>query len=135
MNTPIKDSALVYAEVLRFLRSLKTGDAVAVAAVYQAVSIACKHVRNPQQVTDALKSYHKKGLVSRMRDGHNYLYWAKSLSPSTEPVDMSKHAPIQVDVPKVGLCKALGTNAKPEILVAGNSIIINHAKCKIIIEF
>jgi hypothetical protein len=137
MSTPFRDSALAYAQVLTYLKTLKPGVMATIGEIYQAISKSHGYVRNPQQVADALKSYYAKGQVSRIREGRNYAYWAKAVDvePSAAPIDMSKHAPVQVEIPQVGLSKIPGTDNKPEIVVTSSSIIINHAKCKITIEF
>lgn len=128
MTTLFKDSALAYAEVLKYLRSQKPGDAKTIDQIWLDLS-HISFMRNTQQVIDAIKSYYAKGWLGRMREGRAFVYWAKSSVPSAEPYALKA-----LSLLEPAPAPAPATN-KPEIIVNDNSIVINHAKCKITIEF
>ena len=132
MTTLFKDSALAYAEVLKYLRSQKPGDAKTIDQIWLDLS-HISFMRNTQQVADAVKSYYAKGWLGRMREGRAFVYWAKSSVPSAEPYAL-KALSLLEPAPADAVSKSCDTN-KPEIIVTDNSIVINHAKCKITIEF
>ena len=140
MTTLFKDSALAYAEVLKYLRSQKPGDAKTIDQIWRDLS-HISFMRNTQQVIDAIKSYYAKGWLGRMREGRAFVYWAKSSVPESKTGDAKTIGQIWAMIDRAELPPApapaptsTSTN-KPEIIVTDNSIVINHAKCKITIEF
>jgi len=139
MTTLFKDSALAYAEVLKYLRSQKPGDAKTIDQIWLDLS-HISFMRNTQQVADAVKSYYAKGWLGRMREGRAFVYWAKSSVPESKTSDAKTIDQIWAMIDRAELppapapAPAPATN-KPEIIVNDNSIVINHAKCKITIEF
>ena len=66
-----------------------------------------------------------------MREGSAYYYWGKS-AVAASPVGLSLEAEIEPIGPTHEL-KPIQT-ARPEIRVEKDRIIIEHAKCRIIVE-
>lgn len=93
----------------------------------------CKHnpvITGQQQIADAVCQYHKKGLLKRYRYGRKFKYFVPSVDNATQVTEQP--VPSQVNV-VASVSKDV--SSKPEIIVNEDSIVINHAKCKITIEF
>ncbi len=92
-------------------------------------------VKNKQQVSDAIKHAHKKGILRRAvslvhepgkRGGRAYEYWF-----DTPEFD----APKEVQKPTRVIEEKKIPGEKPEIVVTESKVVINTSKVKITVEF
>lgn len=133
-NYAIANAARGYEAILNFLKTRKREDLCTLDDVYNAVE---KDVTGKQQCVDALKKYCRQDLVLKSRLGRKWIYYYNPSRPSQEKPEILK--PLGFEVKKLakkpGPVVNIPAHNKPEIIVNETSIIINHAKCKITIEF
>ena len=119
--------------ILNYVQATPASERKTIAEIYKALA---DKAANEVQVGSTLSYYYKKGVLSRMREGKSYYYWGKGAQPAN-PVGLSTQAAeVEAKVVKAmvhTLTKELPAN-RPEIRVEANRIIIEHAKCRIIVE-
>ena len=138
--------------IVNYAKSIPAGERKTIKEIYDELK---HHVTSEGQVGSTLQYYHKKGDLSRMREGLAHYYWGKG-AVSTSPVGLSPEpigpthelkpiAKAAEEEPswltpevRTRIDKAIAlvpdkTN-RPEIRVEADRIIIEHAKCRIIVE-
>ena len=121
--------------ILNYVQATPASERKTIAEIYKALA---DKATNEVQVSSTLGYYYKKGVLSRMREGKSYYYWGKGAQPAN-PVGLSP-APKAEFTPEVEaqIYKALALlpdkTERPEIRVEANRIIIEHPKCRIIVE-
>lgn len=117
--------------ILNFAKSIPAGERMTVKQIYDKLK---NQVTNEAQVGSTLSYYCKKGYLSRMREGVMHYYWGKNVvaASNASPAGLSPEAKIEPIGPTHEL-KPIQT-ARPEIRVEKDRIIIEHAKCRIIVE-
>lgn len=127
MTQIFKSKALGYQAIHEAI--IATGVKGATVGELNRILEANEHVTGMQQIADCVKQLHKKGLVLRTKlDGNRFLYMAAPTSITTATLAPTPE-------PKVTAVASPEVKTKPEIVVNESSIVINHAKCKITIEF
>jgi Fe2+ or Zn2+ uptake regulation protein len=127
-NKPIR-TRLLATEVVRawFEKNTHVGRYVTIEDAYHHLRNN-ENIVNIQQVRDSIKSWYKHGLLSRIRIGLPYAYWFTA--NATHPTQVKAGLPVaETTAPQPTHIP------KPEIIVQRNQIIIQHAKCKITVEF
>lgn len=131
--------------IVNYAKALPADQRKTIKEIYSALKA---NITSEGQVGSTLQYYHKKGDLSRMREGQSHYYWGKGavsasptgLSPSLE---IEAAAPIEKKeswiMPEISarIDKAITMSrelSKPEIRVEKDHIIIEHAKCRIIVE-
>lgn len=118
--------------ILDYVKAIPASTPKSIAEVYSDLR---DKISNETQVSSTLQYYHKKGEVYRMREGHSHYYWGKpaSATPSNaSPAGLSPE-PIGPTHELTPIGKTQHT-ARPEIRVEANRIVIEHAKCRVIVE-
>lgn len=85
-------------------------------------------VRNELQVRDTIRKFNSKKIILSIAEGRHMKYWFNAESLPYVP-----HARVKKE--QVPQEKPIDTHQKPEIRVEENKIVIEHAKCRIIVEF
>ena len=118
--------------IVNYAKSIPAGERKTIKEIYDELK---HHVTSEGQVGSTLQYYHKKGDLSRMREGLSH-YWGKgAVSASALP---SNASPAGLSPEPIGPTHELkpiaARTARPEIRVEADRIIIEHAKCRIIVE-
>ena len=142
--------------IVKYVKSIPAGERKTIKEIYDELK---QYVTSEGQVGSTLQYYHKKGDLSRMREGLAHYYWGKNAVPSNaspaglspEPIGpthelkpIAKAAEAEKEpswlTPEVRtkIDKAIALvpakTDRPEIRVEADRIIIEHAKCRIIVE-
>jgi len=133
MGYEIKTAALGYEDILNCLKS--TTFMMSISEIWARTGVH-SNVSGPQQISDAVKSFHKKGIIGRTKYGRGYSYFYKhDKSPQPQGLALKSVFAVDIDAKLAKTVPPAVPSNKPEIIVNETSIIINHAKCKITIEF
>ena len=122
--------------ILNYVQATPASERKTIAEIYKALA---DKAANEVQVGSTLSYYYKKGVLSRMREGKSYYYWGKG-AVSTSPVGLSPVPSEEWITPEVRtkidkvIALVPDKTDRPEIRVEANRIIIEHAKCRIIVE-
>jgi hypothetical protein len=149
-NKPIHDRAVEYQRIGEFMRMHTSPEKPwYIEDVYAKLK---DEVKGKQQVYDAIRSFGAKGWVGKIADGQRKLFWWKPGAIMTTvvgkrgPNKNKKHSDVTITrpfattpqpAPREATVALVGRaiEGRPEIIVNDNSITINHAKCKITVEF
>lgn len=77
-HKPFRSISLAYNEIYKYLSDLAPGDVRSTLQIWNALSPS-PNMKNIQQVIDALRTFYAKGMVSRLREGKSYMYWANAV--------------------------------------------------------
>ena len=121
--------------IVKYVKSIPAGERKTIKEIYDELK---QYVTSEGQVGSTLQYYHKKGDLSRMREGLAHYYWGKNAVPSNaSPVGLSPE-PIGPTHELKPIAKPVALvpakTDRPEIRVEADRIIIEHAKCRIIVE-
>ena len=146
--------------IVNYAKSIPAGERKTIKEIYDELK---QYVTSEGQVGSTLQYYHKKGDLSRMREGLSH-YWGKGavsasalpsnaspaglspepIGPTHELKPIAKAAEAEKEpswlTPEVRtrIDKAIALvpakTDRPEIRVEADRIIIEHAKCRIIVE-
>ena len=118
--------------IVNYAKSIPAGERKTIKEIYDELK---QYVTSEGQVGSTLQYYHKKGDLSRMREGLSH-YWGKgAVSASALPSNASPAGLSPEPIGPTHELKPIATRpARPEIRVEADRIIIEHAKCRIIVE-
>ena len=120
--------------ILDYVKALPANKRETIKEIYSALKDS---ITSEGQVGSTVQYYHKKEQLSRAREGASHYYWGKRAQPAqpaqpASPVGLSTQADLEPIGPTHEI-KPIQTN-RPEIRVEKDRIIIEHAKCRIIVE-
>lgn len=101
--------------------------------IFEAAEILGDKVTGAEQVGTYVKTRHKLGKLSRIREGKWYKYWGcgvvrvtpAELQQQLDEVRATNPAPTGATITKVG---------KTEIHVSDTSVIIENEKCRVVVD-
>jgi hypothetical protein len=147
-NKPIRDAALAIAGIEKVMLQTDLAHARTVQQIYEKAGVS------RQQVSDVAKYLVAKKLVNKMREKQGVVYWrnepmtdeqlaayyaGKQHRTAGRPKGVSNKPKVEITAehsqPRVSAPVVVHNANVPEIIVNDNSITINHAKCKITVEF
>jgi hypothetical protein len=122
MSTPIKQSALVYGQVEKIIKTRTLADPISIKELTELIPEA----KHEQQVWDAVRKYRNKGYIKRIREGASYKYWWEEHTPESKLETFVEPAP---PTPVVY------NGEKPELIVTPTGCTIITNRIKITIEY
>jgi hypothetical protein len=147
-NKPIRDAALAIAGIEKVMLQTDLAHARTVQQIYEKAGVS------RQQVSDVAKYLVAKKLVNKMREKQGVVYWRNEPMsdeqlatyyagkqhrtagrPKGVPNKPKTDITAEHSQPRVSAPVVVHNANVPEIIVNDNSITINHAKCKITVEF
>lgn len=138
---PIGEKMVQVQRILKFIKAILPSAPLSAKQIYEVLKA---DVTGMQQVLDTLVYYYNKGELSRIREGGRYLYWGKQASPAglspVQPKEILKSGyPFSLSLvqPNPAVTPAVPQrhiSGRPEIRVEQDRIIIEHAKCRIVVE-
>ena len=117
-----KSAAITRNRIEKLLKEVDYKNPMSIGDIYPQIPEA----KNLAQVSDSVKVLHHQGKLMRIREGKAYKYWANS--------------PLGHGVPPVNLCKkemekvVKEASARTEVRVEENRIIIEHPKCRVVVD-
>jgi len=144
-NIPIKDAALAYTAIEKLV--LTKTSAIHPLSIQQIFEKAGVDVQKKQQVVDCTKNLRDKKLIAKRREGKQLVWWA--ISPMSEEQFAAylktrftratqgrpKKVKVTAQATAVPIARPIVKTSVPDIKINDDCIVIEHAKCRITIEF
>ena len=125
MNNLIGQAARQLEKIREYLEKVPPSKPVSIEDAW----LVLQHdAKNKLQVKGQIERLHGLGKLKRIREGREYFYWARAMEKPGEPV------PTQAEPAPKAEARPRDIRDVPEIRVDQDTIIIEHPKCRIIVE-
>lgn len=139
-NKPFRSQAIATAKIYNwFKENTWPGRYFTIDECYMALKSE-PEIYKAQQVRDCVKTFFRNKVLARIRVGQPYAYWFAENSavgryPTKEELKQQAAAAVAETEAEAEAIDVETFIGKPKIHVMRNQIVIEHAKCKITIDF